>query len=187
MKIIYPYPMQISKGYTYMLSIIQFLNTLAKFIPVDLLCLDTEESIKDYLNNNLGIELSQNLSIVQISNKGFGVKSNKLFFIKNVLKHLNNCQSERIIIYTRDFKQMRLCIKKLKYLNLNMKFIFEVHQILSQNYYRNGDLKKASEMKELESYVFQNVDGLIEKYKSSNCSVDGSNLVTTLHLLMSSL
>lgn len=161
MKIIYPYPMQISKGYTYMLSIIQFLNTLAKFIPVDLLCLDTEESIKDYLNNNLGIELSQNLSIVQISNKGFGVKSNKLFFIKNVLKHLNNCQSERIIIYTRDFKQMRLCIKKLKYLNLNMKFIFEVHQILSQNYYRNGDLKKASEMKELESYVFQNVDGLV--------------------------
>ena len=32
MKIIYPYPMQISKGYTYMLSIIQFLNTLAKFM-----------------------------------------------------------------------------------------------------------------------------------------------------------
>lgn len=161
MKIIYPYPMKISMGYTYMLSIIQFLNTLAKIIPVDLLCLDTKESIKDYLNNNLGIELNKNLNVVKISNKSFGIKSNKLFFIKNTINYIDNCQSERVIIYTRDYKQMRLCIKNLKHLNLNIKFIFEAHQILSQNYYKSGDLKKSTKMKKLESYVFQNVDGLV--------------------------
>ena len=161
MKIIYPYPMQITMGYTYMLSIIQFLNALAKIIPVDLLCLDSEGSIKDYLNNNLGIELNKNLNVIKISNKSFGIKSNKLFFIKNVIKHIDNCHSERLVIYTRDFKQMRLCIKKLKHLNLNIKFIFEAHQILSQNYYECNDLKKSLEMKKLESYVFQNVDGLV--------------------------
>ena len=55
--------MQISKGHTYMLSIIQFLNALAELNPIDLLCLDNEESISKYLNNNLGVELNSNLNI----------------------------------------------------------------------------------------------------------------------------
>ena len=40
--------MHISNGYTYMLSIIQFLNTLAEIVPVELLCLDSSEDIKKY-------------------------------------------------------------------------------------------------------------------------------------------
>jgi glycosyltransferase involved in cell wall biosynthesis len=161
MKIIYPYPMHISNGYTYMLSIIQFLNTLAEIVPVELLCLDSRDDIKEYLNNNLGVRLNDNLKVVTISNKRFGVKSNKLFFISNVIKYLKQYKSERIIIYTRDFKQMRLAIKNLKSTYSNAKFIFEVHQILSQNYCREGEYKKAKEMKELEDFVFSNADSLI--------------------------
>lgn len=161
MKIIYPYPMHISNGYTYMLSIIQFLNTLAELVPVELLCLDSRGDIKDYLNNNLGVGLNDNLKVVTISNKRFGVKSNKLFFISNVLKYLKQYKSEKLVVYTRDFKQMRLAIKNLKSNTSNIKFVFEVHQILSQNYCREGEYKKAKEMKELENSVFSNVDGLI--------------------------
>lgn len=153
--------MHISNGYTYMLSIIQFLNTLAELVPVELLCLDSRGDIKDYLNNNLGVGLNDNLKVVTISNKRFGVKSNKLFFISNVLKYLKQYKSEKLVVYTRDFKQMRLAIKNLKSNTSNIKFVFEVHQILSQNYCREGEYKKAKEMKELENSVFSNVDGLI--------------------------
>ena len=119
--------MHISNGYTYMLSIIQFLNTLAESVAVELLCLDSRDEIKNYLNNNLGIELHSNLKVVKISNKKFGIKSNKLFFIRNVLKYLEQYKSEKLVVYTRDFKQMRLAIKNLKnnihlikiYYNLN--------------------------------------------------------------------
>jgi len=161
MKIIYPYPMHISNGYTYMLSIIQFLNTLAEIVTVELLCLDSREDIKDYLKNNLNVDLHSNLKVITISNKKFGIKSNKLFFIANVLKYLKQLKSEKLIIYTRDFKQMRLAIKNLKGNTSNIKFVFEAHQILSQNYCREGEYKKAKEMKELENFVFSNADDLI--------------------------
>jgi len=161
MKIIYPYPMHISNGYTYLLSIIQFLNTLADNIKVELLCLDSRADIENYLNNNLDIELKSNLKVVQISNKKFGIKSNKLFFIANVLKYLKDFKSEKMIVYTRDFKQMRLAIKHLKKGNPNIKFVFEAHQILSQNYCREGKYKQAKETKQLEGFVFSNVDDLI--------------------------
>jgi len=153
--------MNISNGYTYMLSIIQFLNTLADNVTVELLCLDSRVDIEKYLNNNLDIALNSNLKVVQISNKKFGIKSNKLFFIVNVLKYLKDFKSEKMIVYTRDFKQMRLAVKHLKNDNPNFKFVFEVHQILSQNYCREGEYKKAKETKQLESFVFSNVDDLI--------------------------
>jgi glycosyltransferase involved in cell wall biosynthesis len=145
-----------------MLSIIQFLNTLVEIVPVELLCLDSRGDIKDYLNNNLGIRLSDKLKVVTISNKKFGVKSNKLFFISNVLKYLEQYKFEKLVIYTRDFKQMRLAIKNLKSSDTSsIKFVFEVHQILSQNYCREGEYKKAKEMKELEDFVFSNANDLI--------------------------
>ncbi len=63
--------MHISNGYTYMLSIIQFLNTLAENVSVELLSLDSQDDIKKYLNTNLDIELHPNLKVVKISNKRF--------------------------------------------------------------------------------------------------------------------
>jgi glycosyltransferase involved in cell wall biosynthesis len=56
---------------------------------------------------------------------------------------------------------MRLLIKNIKPSgHSNIKFIFEAHQILSQNYCREGKYRKARDMKNLESYVFSNIDGL---------------------------
>jgi glycosyltransferase involved in cell wall biosynthesis len=154
--------MHISNGYTYMLSIIQFLNTLAELVPIELLSLDSREDIRNYLNQNLGIELNKNLKVVQTSNKRFGIKSNKFFFIQNVLTYLKKFNSEEIVVYTRDFKQMRLLIKNIKPgAHSDIKFILEVHQILSQNYCREGKYRKAKDMKKLENYVFSNVNGLV--------------------------
>jgi glycosyltransferase involved in cell wall biosynthesis len=145
-----------------MLSIIQFLNTLAELVPIELLSLDSREDIRNYLNQNLGIELNKNLKVVQTSNKRFGIKSNKFFFIQNVLKYLKKFNSEEIVVYTRDFKQMRLLIKNIKPgAHSDIKFILEVHQILSQNYCREGKYRKAKDMKKLENYVFSNVNGLV--------------------------
>jgi len=161
MRIIYPYPMRISNGYTYMLSIIQFLNALAERVQVDLLSLDSREDIKNYLEQDLGVQLHANLNVVQVTNKRFKVKSNKVFFIGNVIEYLETIEQEKIVIYTRDFKQMRLLIKRARHLFRDVQFIFEVHQILSQNYCRVGKHKRALEMRKLESYVFSNVDKLV--------------------------
>lgn len=144
-----------------MLSIIQFLNTLSNLISVDLLCLDDRETLSNYLEENLGIELSINLNIIQISNKSFGIKSNKFFFIKGVIRHLKKVKNERIIIYTRDLKQMRLCIKKLKSSDRNIEFIFEVHQLLSENYLKEGNKRKSIAIRKKENFVFSNIDRLI--------------------------
>jgi glycosyltransferase involved in cell wall biosynthesis len=160
-RIIYPYPMRISNGYTYMLSIIQFLNALAERVQVDLLSLDSREDIKNYLEQDLGVQLHANLNVVQVTNKRFKVKSNKVFFIGNVIEYLETIEQEKIVIYTRDFKQMRLLIKRARHLFRDVQFIFEAHQILSQNYYRIGKHKQALEMRKLESYVFSNVDKLV--------------------------
>jgi len=144
-----------------MLSIIQFLNALSEITPVELLCLDSRSDIKDYLNNNLNVDLHANLTVVTISNKRFGIKSNKLFFIANILNYIKYNKAEKLVLYTRDFKQMRLVIRHLKSRNSNFKFIFEAHQILSQNYCREGEYKKAQTMRKIEDYVFSNVDGLV--------------------------
>jgi len=153
--------MHISNGYTYMLSIIQFLNALAELVPVELLSLDSRDDIKNYLDKVLGVNLNKNLKIVKTSNKKFGIKSNKFFFVQNVIKHLKKFDSEDIVLYTRDFKQMRLIIKNINLdLYPNIKLFFEVHQILSQNLCREGKYKKAKDMKSLENYVFSNVCGL---------------------------
>jgi glycosyltransferase involved in cell wall biosynthesis len=57
---------------------------------------------------------------------------------------------------------MRLLIKNIKPgAHSDIKFILEVHQILSQNYCREGKYRKAKDMKKLENYVFSNVNGLV--------------------------
>jgi glycosyltransferase involved in cell wall biosynthesis len=160
-RIIYPYPMHLSNGYTYMLSISQFLNSLAEMAKVDLLCLDSKEQFTNYLQDKLDLKLHPNLNIVQIKNKKFGIKSNKLFFKSSVAKYLKSLSdNENKIIYTRDFKQMIFALK-LKNTLQNTKFIFEAHQILSQNLCKQGKYKNAKKIRELENKIFNSVDSLI--------------------------
>jgi len=166
LKIIYPYPMKLSYGYSYMLSILQFLNALSELFEVEILSLDSTEELERYFKDILGIKKNKFLSVRTISNKFLGIKSNKLFFFRNAKKYIKkNLKTNNIIFYSRDFKQIKLSYKAFKNYP-NVKFIFEVHQILSENYKRRGDLKNSTKMKELESYVFKNVDILISITKT---------------------
>jgi len=160
MKIYYPYPMRLSNGYSYMLSILQFLNSLADYYQVEILSLDSEHEIDEYFDRVLNLKRNKNLNVKTISNKFLFIKSNKIFFFRNIKKYLNSKTNEKICIYSRDFKQMRLCLKKFRRFE-NFLFIFEVHQILSENHISKGNLKAGKEMYKLEKFVFKNVDFLI--------------------------
>ena len=140
MRIIYPYPMHLSNGYTYMLSISQFLNELSEYANVNLLSLDDEVKFREYLQQALGLDLNPDFRIEMVSNRRFGIKSNKLFFSDNVLKKTTEIigGDERTVFYTRDFKQMRALLRNRKKIK-NARYVFEVHQILSQNYAREGE------------------------------------------------
>jgi len=150
--------MHITNGYSYMLSILQFLNSLAKHIKIDLLCLDDQLQVEEYFKVVLGLKISDNLAVIKIPNTKYGIKSNKIFFKRNFLKYISNIDDKDLLIYSRDFKQMMWAIKNI---NCNARFIFEVHQILSQNYCREGDYRNAKKMKKIENFVFRNCDSLI--------------------------
>jgi len=160
-RIVYPFPMKLSNGYTYMLSIMQFLNALSNEVNVDLICLDQEKEIREYLTKKLSLKVGRHLNVVSVKNSFIGIKSNKLFFYKKIVNYLNKLSDEKIYIYTRDIKQMKLLLKKYSTNNYVFKFIFESHQILSQNYCREGKYKNAEEFKKIEKLVFGKVDYLI--------------------------
>jgi glycosyltransferase involved in cell wall biosynthesis len=162
MQLIYPYPMHLSNGYTYMLSISQYLNELSNHLQVNLLSLDSREQFSRYLADVVDLQLNPRMHVEAISNRRFGIKSNKLFFSDNVISAVNKRieADEPKVFYTRDFKQMRAMLKKRDQLS-NAKFVFEAHQVLSQNYAREGEYAKAEEMQKLEAFVFENVDALV--------------------------
>jgi len=160
MKILYPYPMKLSNGYSYMLSILQFLNALADFIDIQIYSLDSSKEIEDYFKNTLGLEKNQNLKIQTIKNKFLFVKSNKFIFFHNLKQEILKLEIDDYIIYSRDFKQMKLCLRSFKKMS-NIKFVFEAHQIFSNNLEARGDIANSRKMRKLEEYVFNNTDYLI--------------------------
>jgi len=159
MKILYPFPMKLSNGYTYMLSILQFLNVLSLRLDVTLCSLDTDKEIDEYFTKVLGEEKNKEFKIKTLSNKFLGIKSNKFVFFYNLKQFIKSIESP-IVIYSRDLKQMRLAIKGFRDSN-NKYFIFETHQILSENYQRKEDYKNSKVLRKLESFVFKNTDLLI--------------------------
>ena len=177
--------MALSNGYTYMLSIAQFLNSLAKNIDVDLLCLDTEEQFTRYLKDTLGLTLNPRLKVIKISNKKFGIKSNRIFFRRNVLRYLKSLNAhDKKIIYTRDLKQMNGLLK-YKGKSFNTKFIFETHQILSQNLCKKSKYKDAKTIRHLENSVFCKVDSLICITKTLSNEIKKSfSSCTKQHLIL---
>jgi len=62
-----------------MLSIIQFLNALAERVQVDLLSLDSREDIKNYLEQDLGVQLHANLNVVQMTIKDLRLRVIRYF------------------------------------------------------------------------------------------------------------
>jgi len=165
--------MHISNGYNYMLSISQFVNALAKYCPVDLLCLDSQEELEHFFCDSLGETIDSNLNIITVSNTKFGVKSNTLFFQKAAVKHIRDSASKntRILVYSRNLKHMALLIRSLQG-NNHIQFAFEPHQILSQNLCRDSKFKDAEKIRKLERTVLENVDYLVPITKTLNNEID---------------
>ena len=173
MRIVYPFPMHISHGYNYMLSISQFVNALAKYCPVDLLCLDSKEEVDHFFSDTLGDRMTPDLNIITISNKILGIKSNTLFFQNAAKKHIRNLadQDGEVLVYSRNLKHTALLISSLRD-DKRVKFAFEPHQILSQNLCRDSKFKDAERTRKLERDVLENVDFLIPITKTLNNEID---------------
>ena len=177
MKILYPFPMKLSNGYTYMLSILQFLNVLSLRLDVTLCSLDTDKEIDEYFTKVLGEKKNKEFKIKTLSNKFLGIKSNKFVFFYYLKQFIKSIESP-VVIYSRDLKQMRLAIKDFRDSN-NKYFIFETHQILSENYQRKGDYKNSKILRKLESFVFKNSDLLISITKTLKADIDEKFHVAT--------
>jgi glycosyltransferase involved in cell wall biosynthesis len=183
MKILYPFPMKLSNGYTYMLSILQFLNVLSLKFDVTLCSLDTNEEIDEYFTKVLGEKKNKEFKIRTLSNKFLGVKSNKFVFFYNLKKIIKRIE-DPLIIYSRDLKQMRLAIKSFKG-SRNRYFVFETHQILSENYQRKNDYKNAKILRRLESFVFENTNLLISITETLREDIDKKfHAVTQNHYVL---
>ena len=165
--------MHISHGHNYMLSISQFVNALAKYRSVDLLCLDSKEEMEHFFADTLGDRMAPDLNIVTISNKKFGIKSNTLFFQRAAKKHIKNLadQDGEVLVYSRNLKHTALLINSLRDDN-RVKFAFEPHQILSQNLCRESKFKDAERTRKLERAVLENVDFLVPITKTLNNEID---------------
>jgi len=162
MVIVYPFPMHLSQGYSYMLSIAQFVNALAESCPVDLLCLDNREAIERFLRDTLNERFNPALRIIQVSNRRFGLKSNRVFFQAEVRRIVRQRLSEghRVVVYSRDYKQLAQLMETWRSLP-RPNFVFESHQILSQNYCRDGRFRDAQHFRRLECRVLEHVDALV--------------------------
>ena len=162
LRIVYPFPMHLSQGYSYMLSIAQFVNGLAKSCQVDLLCLDSSKELTEFYGTTLSETLEDNLNIVQINNRCCGIRSNSLFFLSGIRKHVSQLlsQGESVVVYSRDYKQIAL-LMRANWRYSKPYFVFESHQIQSQNLCRNGDYGSAKKLRNLEQKVFGGVDAIV--------------------------
>lgn len=173
MRIVYPFPMHIGQGFNYMLSIAQTVNAFAKYCPVDLLCLDSPEELRLFFQETLGDYVHPGLNIIQVRNRRLGVKSNKLFFHYSACKHVRKLlsQERKIVVYSRDYKQLFLLLKRFTK-EKNLRFVFESHQILSQNYCRKSQFRNAKRYRKLERSVLERVDCLVPITKTLNNEID---------------
>jgi len=162
LRVVYPFPMNLSLGFSYMLSIGQFVNALARYCDVDLLSLDDPAQVDVFFNNVLGQSPNERLRLVQLSNRRFGIRSNRLFFLNGVRQHVEALLVEgyQVVVYGRDYKQLAGMMRRLPR-RPGLRYVFESHQVLSQNYCRNGKFKEASAFRKLEREVFSAVDGLV--------------------------
>ena len=154
--------MHLSQGFSYMLSIGQFVDALSKMTKVDLLTLDNPDEIKDFYEKNLGLKINENLQFIQMKNSFLKIRSNRIFFKKSVANYIREkvSKNENIVVYTRDYKQMAGLSRKFSSYR-NIKFVFESHQIQSQNLCRKGEFLKAKKLKKIEKQVYSTVDGIV--------------------------
>ena len=158
--IVYPFPMHLSQGYTYHLSILQFLCALAKVTEVHLLSLDSKNQISNILMKQFGWERPKNLRIQTIRNTYFGVKSNSIFFRASVLKRLKRiiATNDRVAVMTRNVKIASFLFPHKICRNEKVCRIFECHQIYSINLAIERQFGQAQKERSLEDKLYNNVN-----------------------------
>lgn len=161
-EIVYPFPMHLSHGYTYHLSILQFVHALSKLTTVHLLSLDTEDQLKQLFTLEFGYELNENLKIYTIKNAHLGIKSNSIFFRMATVKILKNLsrRTSDITVYTRNVKIASFLFPLKKKQFPNLKFVFECHQIFSINLAIDKKFQQARREHLLETKVYENADAV---------------------------
>lgn len=158
--IAYPFPMHLSQGFTYHLSILQFTIALSRKLPVFLICLDTRLQIETIVESQFGEKLPDNFKVLTAVNRRFGFKSNTLWFRAEVWAIIQNLarESNLLAIYTRNVKIASAVFSNKARLPKNVIRIFESHQLFSQNLSFVFEFKRARREYLLERRLYANCD-----------------------------
>ena len=159
--LIYPFPMHLSQGYTYHLSIWQFLLSLAKITPIALIALDSREQLEVFSMAQFGKMIPENLKVYTARQRRFGIKSNRIWFFREVVSISKALATQhlRVTFYTRNVKQMALLLSlKATHPFCHQRFVFECHQLYSQNLAMRGDFKGGAREFKLEQIIYTQSD-----------------------------
>ena len=152
--------MHLSQGFTYHLSILQFLHALAAHVDIKLCCLDAPLELKTFFVNEFGEPLNPRVEVVQIAQRRYGLKSNRIWFFRNVLREIKALIHANIgvTIYTRNVKQMAQFIDCRDKWPQAVRCVFECHQLYSQNLAFCGDFQGGQREYTLERKIQRRAD-----------------------------
>lgn len=158
--LLYPFPMHLSQGHTYHLSILQFLVAASKITDVYLLSLDSKKQIEAILEEQFDYKLPKRLNIITIRNRHFGLKSNSIFYRFKALRKIKMLAREyRLpIVYTRNVKIASFLFPLRKRSLKHLFFAFECHQLYSINLAIEKEFSRAKQEGILEDKVYANSD-----------------------------
>jgi len=158
--IIYPFPMHLSQGFTYHLSILQSVVALARLVKINLVVLDTPEQIADILWREFRERMPENLVVSTVKNKRFGVRSNTVWFRRKLNQILINsaASNSAVVFYTRNVKLAAAFFCKKNRRPSNILYVFETHQIFSQNLASQAKFAEAKKENILEKRLFSHAD-----------------------------
>jgi len=157
--IVYPFPMHLSQGFTYHLSILQFIEKLSELIPVTLISLDSRAQLEKIYSETLNLPFPKGLQLISVNNKKFGLRSNAIWFSSAVRRQIKSLLNNHFspVVYTRNVKQMTSLLKSYSG-NSDVKFIFESHQLFSQNLSMLGKYRDAEKEFCREKILYPGVD-----------------------------
>jgi len=161
MNIAFIYPEELPSKKARSISVINTTNALSKIIQCTLFIssesrLSETEILKYYDIKN------RNLKISKVKKSFLGIKSNKIFNT-NILKELKQTQFD--VVYVRHLKVAKYLLKQK---NRTFKIIFEIHEVFYETLSEEKPsfTTKINKLKQLEEYVYKNVDALVFSNKT---------------------
>ena len=158
----YPFPMHLAQGLTYHISILQFLQAVSRRIPVFLVTLDDGDALRDFFLKEFGEEMSDKVHLVQARQRRFGVRSNRIWFSRDVVSSLKLVQLtfSRVYVLTRNVKQMLYLLRRRGGGPKTSRcvYVFECHQLFSQNLAMQQFFFRALQEARYERALYSKVD-----------------------------